>query len=81
MAFQHKEGQGSLFKNDRKEKANQPDWKGTGLYKGEVVEISAWIKENAKGKFLSLSFQEPWSKRQGNQQPTQVNNDPEDVFN
>jgi uncharacterized protein (DUF736 family) len=78
--FRHKENSGTLFKNDRKTTDKQPDYKGTGNYQGKEVEISGWIKEGAKGKFISLSFQEPWSKRQSSQQPTQVNNKLEDVF-
>lgn len=56
MAFEHKPGSGSIFKNDRKETSNQPDYTGSmkGL-DGEMYWISAWIKDGKKGKFLSIS--------------------------
>lgn len=54
--FQHKEGSGSLFKNELKDKENQPDYRGDCLLNGKVMEIAAWIKEGKKGKFMSLSI-------------------------
>ena len=58
MAWEPKAGSLSLFKNDRKEKDSHPDYKGDGLdLEGNAVWISAWIKEGAKGKFMSLSIQ------------------------
>lgn len=47
---------GVLFKNDRKESANHPDYKGNAEVEGVEYWLSAWIKEGAKGKFMSLSF-------------------------
>ena len=47
---------GVLFKNDRKERDNHPDYKGSAEIDGEEYWLSAWIKEGQKGKFMSLSF-------------------------
>lgn len=47
---------GVLFKNDRKESDNHPDYKGTAQIDGTEYWLSAWIKEGQKGKFMSLSF-------------------------
>jgi hypothetical protein len=64
MAFEHKEGQGSLFKNDKRtEMNNQPHAKGDALIGGVVYTISAWTKDGAKGRFQSLKI-EPKQPRQ-----------------
>ena len=58
MSFEHKENSGSLFKNDRRETENHPNYKGDGLINGKEVWISAWVKETTTGsKFMSISFQ------------------------
>ena len=46
---------GVLFKNDRKEQDNHPDYKGSINVGGTEFWLSAWIKEGQKGKFMSLS--------------------------
>lgn len=46
---------GVLFKNDRKEQDNHPDYKGSINIGGQEFWLSAWIKEGQKGKFMSLS--------------------------
>ena len=58
--FQHKQGAGSLFKNQFKSKAIHPDFTGKIVvsrdYKaGEELKFAAWKKESQKGTFLSLS--------------------------
>lgn len=46
---------GVLFKNDRKESNNHPDYTGSINVDGRDYWLSAWIKEGKKGKFMSLS--------------------------
>jgi len=53
---------GVLFKNDRKENEKHPDYRGTINVDGHDFEISAWIKDGKKGKFMSLSVKEPFKK-------------------
>ncbi len=64
MAFELKEGQGSLFKNDRREKDSHPHAKGTALIGGVEYWVSAWTKDGAKGKFQSLAFQSKEAQRE-----------------
>ena len=56
MAYEHRENSGNLFKNDKKTTENHSDYRGDGLINGKQVWISAWVKEGAKGKYMSLSF-------------------------
>ena len=54
MAYEHREGQGSLFKND-KQNDRQPDFKGTILIGGTTYEIAAWSRTSQNGReYLSL---------------------------
>lgn len=69
MAYEHKEGQGSLFKN---EKANdrQPDFKGTILIGGVTYEVAAWERTSQKGtQYFSLQASLPRERTE--QQPQQ----------
>ena len=57
MAYEHKPGTFSLFKNDKKEADNHPDYKGYGKdTSGKEIEVAAWLKEGTKGKFMSCTF-------------------------
>lgn len=48
---------GSLFKNDRKDDAKFPDYKGSVNVEGVEYWLSAWIKLSKDGqKFMSLSI-------------------------
>lgn len=57
MSYELKDGQGSLFKNN-KTKDTQPDYTGEVKINNKVYRLSAWIKEGKNGKFMSLSCQE-----------------------
>lgn len=57
MAYELKNLQGSLFKNDRKETEKQPDYNGSCMIGGLEFWISAWIKrQEGKKTFMSLAF-------------------------
>ena len=49
------EGKGTIFKNDRKEKDAHPDWRGTAMVNGALVEIALWEREGRRGTFYSIS--------------------------
>jgi hypothetical protein len=46
---------GVLFKSDRKEKPNHPDYRGSIVVNGDNYWISGWIKEGKNGKFMGLA--------------------------
>jgi len=65
MAYVPKPGSFTLFKNTKKEADNHPDYRGDGMdMNGEPVWVSAWIREGAKGKFMSCSMQHKNKKDQ-----------------
>lgn len=63
MAYEPKAGSLTLFRNDRKEKDSHPDYKGDGMdLNGNLVWVSAWVKEGARGQFFSISMQKKEQK-------------------
>jgi len=56
MPEKQRDMSGVLFKNDKKEKDNQPDYKGRITVDGEERWLAAWVKEAKSGsKFMSLA--------------------------
>lgn len=75
MAYEHREGQGSLFKNT-KTNDRQPDFKGTINIKGVTYEVSGWSRTSQNGReYISLQAQEqssdPAGRRPASQAPAQ----------
>ena len=57
--YQHKPGRGSLFRNDRKQSSNQPDYRGDiCLPDGSSAWLSGWKETSKSGtSYLSVSIQ------------------------
>lgn len=71
MAERYRENTGVLFKNDRKESDKHPDYSGNINVGGVDYWLSAWIKEGAKGKFMSLSVKPKEARRDEPRKPIQ----------
>jgi hypothetical protein len=60
MAYEERDGQGTLFVNKRKQEGdNKPDREGTCTIDGTKYRIAGWLKtpKNGGDKFLSLKIQ------------------------
>lgn len=57
MAYEHKAGTFSLFKNDKGDNESRPDYKGEGKdLDGKAIEVAAWLKDGGRGKFMSCTL-------------------------
>ena len=72
-----------LFRNDKKESDNHPDYKGEGAdADGNPIWVNAWIKEGKRGKFMSGSIrlkQAPETGHERQQRKAAEPKDDEDV--
>ena len=60
MAYEHKEGRGTMFIPDSRTSDHSPNWKGKFKLNGQIFEISAWEEKTQQDKpKLSLSVQLP----------------------
>jgi len=48
---------GVLFKNDKDGNEKRPDYKGSAEIEGVQYWVSAWIRDTAKGKCLSMKYE------------------------
>jgi hypothetical protein len=56
MAFELKEGTGSLFKNRRKEADTDPEYNGSLRLGGIDYYVNAWLRKSQAGKtYMALS--------------------------
>ena len=58
MAYEHKEGSGALFRNDKGDNPARPDYRGDLMVGGVLYEVSGWIKPVASDpekRMLSLA--------------------------
>ena len=65
MAYEHKDGSGSLFKNDKQGNDARPDYRGDVMVGGVLYEIAGWLKPKASNpaeKYMSLSVKPKQAK-------------------
>ena len=64
MAYEMRPNTGSMFVNYKKETETHPDRTGTALIDGKEYWVSGWIKDGAKGKWMSLAFKPKDGKKE-----------------
>jgi hypothetical protein len=78
MAYEQRDNNGTLFKNDKKDPNDpsdkKPHYTGEAMVNGEAVRISAWVKDGKNGKFMSLAF----SPKDGGNRPARSSRNDED---
>tara|TARA_B100000214_G_C23913640_1_gene602584 strand:- start:263 stop:505 length:243 start_codon:yes stop_codon:yes gene_type:complete len=62
MAYKHETNRGSLFKNEKKEKENQPDYTGKINVNGTLYNIAGWINQKNDKKYFGLEVSIPKPK-------------------
>lgn len=55
MAYEKKNGDTVLFRQDDKKNDKSPDFKGEMLWNGETIEIALWTKNGSQGEFWAGS--------------------------
>lgn len=72
------EMKGRMTKNAYKKNDKEPDWKGSFMYKGEIINFGAWQNDAGHGPYFNLKINDPnWNKQQ-QQYPREVNTYPKD---
>lgn len=73
MAYQPREGSGSIFTNDKGDNPARPDYRGDIMLGGVLYELSGWIKplpSDPSRRFLSLAGKPKEARQQqGRQSP------------
>ena len=69
MAYEPKDGSGALFKNDKGGNEKRPDYRGNLMVGGVEYELSSWIKEGSRGKWMSISAKPKEEKVQPQKTP------------
>lgn|GEM_PF-683967 len=69
--YEQREGQGTLFVNDKKGNDKAPDYSGTVLINGKEMRIAGWKKQAKSGStFLSIQVSEPMASTGTKSAPT-----------
>ena len=63
MSYELQDNSGTLFRNNKKQDGDKlPDYNGTIKINGVEKQIAGWVRQGAKGSFLSLKISEPYKK-------------------
>ena len=63
--MEEKNNTGIVSENEYKTTDKQPDFKGSGNWKGQKFDLSLWYNKTKNGKeYFSIAFQEPYKKEE-----------------
>ena len=80
MAYEQKDGQGSLFKNQQKENPSHADYTGSIKIGGAEFWLNAWLKQSKGGKpYMSLSAKPKQAKAAAKPAPAKTADPDDDV--
>jgi hypothetical protein len=68
MAYEQKDGDISIFKNNKKATEKQPDYTGTAIVDGKKRKIALWIKGD-ESKFFAGKIEEDTYRQSDNIKP------------
>lgn len=78
MAEYDNNNRAALFKNDKGDNPNRPDYTGKGTIGGKEYRLAAWIRDSQTGKkFMSINFSD--LNEQKTEQPAEQEQTIEDV--
>jgi hypothetical protein len=78
MAFELKDGQGTMFVNDKKGNEKAPDRRGELMLNGVMYEIAGWVKQGQRGPWMSISCKPKDSRPEAS--PREMNPDADIPF-
>ena len=72
--FVPQELKGRMIKNAFKKTPTEPDFKGTFMFRGQVINFGAWQNDAGYGPYFNLKISDPdWNKQKQQQYPREVN--------
>jgi hypothetical protein len=75
--MEQRELSGILFKNNKKEKDNHPDYQGSCMIEGTEYWMSSWLKKGKEGTFMSFAFKAK-DKQEARKPDRQPSREPDD---
>ena len=76
MAYEKKDGEISVFENDKQGNEKRPDFKGSALIDGKEYEVALWKRQTQAGKnFIAGTIKVMEKKEQQNKEEVKMEDD------
>jgi len=80
MAYELQDNSGTLFRNNKKQDGDKlPDYTGNIKINNKEMRIAGWVKQGAKGPFLSLKISEQQATDNLKTKPTNLSGNSDDL--